>query len=755
MIDANHRHLQAAARAIGVEDARKDIYALLVKAQAGEPTIIRVDDHFARLAPVDPEADLSALPHINATSARAKLGALVAEVAPGSPVYVITRNRQPAALLVAADSPSRPTTRRVLTTAGQTAAEILSDAADKPSGRLRVGIAGVDAAAELLRPGRLTLVVGAPGTGTSLLVLSAAASVALDTGAPVYYAASGPLRTDITTRLLAARSAVDYPRLRAGNLTDDERRAVAAVQEQLAQAPLHIDDGDGLDAAAVAEVIPAVENLALVVVDRLQTEPSPRLPLSGPAVPHAVQDLAHLAHQHQVPILAALDSADHQAARRMGADIVVTLTRTDDLVELTATEVDLDLPIAVPLRLEAVHARLVDRPVAAAAAAAPAPASPAVATVSDVVALPAVRVAAEPPVPAQPDVTAAAPAVEKPEPVTTAASKKLSTGRGKDAIVNDLLGMIARRREEELERSGGDIAQAIAGLDKKAIPDFMELFRVSRVEARYEHTAHPPLLEIFQRQQRGTADLIWEGRPHWENHDLMYGAGPEQVVTRLDMNGAYLSALKCHLPIGQLKHDTSGDCDTAKMGGAVLITPTEWLHPHLPNPMGNREESGKVWITSTTLRLLRRLAAKGLCQAPRVHEAWIAHTSEHMLEYVRIALTLARQQAIDEGDDITFEYVKAMYSKFVSTAGLSNANNQITNPAWQHNLRSQAFFNLYLKALKADQEGLQLVAMKGTDELHVIGPWRDVFAEGRGVTQVKVKEEYTIPQVMKTRRGGR
>ncbi len=30
----------------------------------------------------------------------------------------------------------------------------------------------------------------------------------------------------------------------------------------------------------------------------------------------------------------------------------------------------------------------------------------------------------------------------------------------------------------------------------------------------------------------------------------------------------------------------------------------------------------------------------------------------------------------------------------------------------------------------------------GTDELHVIGDWR-VFPEGRGVTEVKVKDTYT------------
>jgi hypothetical protein len=62
-----------------------------------------------------------------------------------------------------------------------------------------------------------------------------------------------------------------------------------------------------------------------------------------------------------------------------------------------------------------------------------------------------------------------------------------------------------------------------------------------------------------------------------------------------------------------------------------------------------------------------------------------------------------------------------------------------------HLIRSQAFANLWLKAYKAHEAGLTIVRMMGTDELHVTGgDWRRVFREGRRLTEVKVKEEYTI-----------
>lgn len=93
---------------------------------------------------------------------------------------------------------------------------------------------------------------------------------------------------------------------------------------------------------------------------------------------------------------------------------------------------------------------------------------------------------------------------------------------------------------------------------------------------------------------------------------------------------------------------------------------------------------------------------------------------------------------------MTLEYVKAMYSKFVSTLGESNYNRELYRSDWMHLIRSQAFANLWAKAFKAYDGGLMVVRAMGTDELHVIGDWRAVFSEGRGVTEVKVKDVYTV-----------
>ncbi|MEU3220551.1 helix-turn-helix domain-containing protein [Streptomyces sp. NPDC006971] len=289
----------------------------------------------------------------------------------------------------------------------------------------------------------------------------------------------------------------------------------------------------------------------------------------------------------------------------------------------------------------------------------------------------------------------------------------------------------------------GDIDAAVAALSKRAIPDAMRLLDETRKGARYDVIAHPWIPDILKKQTSRGADQIWEARPKWTRHELPPG---RHEVTALDINGAYLSALKTHLPLGQLEHST-GFAHDRRRAGVHLITPPAWEHAAvLPNPIGNRDEPGPLWVTEPTLRLLLRLSGPkhGLCEPPEIHESFTSGATENLLEKFRVALKEARDTAIAADDEVTLEYVKAMYSKFVSTMGESNYNRELYRPDWMHIIRSQAFANLWMKALKAHEDGLAVVRAMGTDELHVIGDWRRVFPEGRGVSEVKVKDTYTV-----------
>lgn len=284
---------------------------------------------------------------------------------------------------------------------------------------------------------------------------------------------------------------------------------------------------------------------------------------------------------------------------------------------------------------------------------------------------------------------------------------------------------------------------ATKDLVKRAIPDAMALLDHSRTGGRYDVVAHPWMPDVLRKQSSRGADQIWEARPKWSRSELPAG---KHEITALDVNGAYLSALKTHLPLGQLEHSTGNHHDRRR-AGIHLITPPDWEHDaYLPNPIGSRDEPGPLWVTESTLRLLLRVSGPkyGLCDPPEIHESWTSGATEGLLEKFRIALKDARDRAIADNDDVTLEYVKAMYSKFVSTMGESNYNRELYRTDWMHLIRSQAFANLWWKAHRAYDEGLMVVRAMGTDELHVIGDWRAVFAEGRGVTEVKVKDVYTV-----------
>ncbi|MFI0206590.1 MULTISPECIES: helix-turn-helix domain-containing protein [Streptomyces] len=390
---------------------------------------------------------------------------------------------------------------------------------------------------------------------------------------------------------------------------------------------------------------------------------------------------------------------------------------------------------------------------AAAIAAAPpvpasGPAAPALAPVPQ-------QLPAEPPAPA-PEATAElvapepepAPEAEPaPEPVKERPTKAgPAVVRGPRAYASGrLTDQIADNVHAALQECEGDVEAAQAVLIKSAIPDVMKLFKESRVGGRYEHSEFPPTADVLRKRSQKGADEIWEGRPKWRNPHVFQVArkGEEFEVTALDMNAAYLSAFKCWLPIGQLRETTGGVHDRKK-SGVHLITPAAWEHTDLPNPLGNRMEPGELWVTESTLRLLLDCARDGLADAPVIHRSLVSGGTEVLLEKLRRALAEVRKTALAEGDELTVNYVKSMYSKLVSTLGESTANRDMRRPDWMHIMRAKAFANLWMKANKIHKAGLQVVEISGTDELHVIGDWRTVFAEGRDLNQVKEKSTYTL-----------
>ncbi|MER6560680.1 DnaB-like helicase C-terminal domain-containing protein [Streptomyces sp. NPDC001027] len=770
---------------------------------------------------------------------------------------------------------------------GEVAGQALTEAvAPLAVPRFGFGLHALDAALGSLPSGVLTVVAAEPHAGGSLLAVHAARHTALTRQLPVLYAASGLSRTDVAMRVIAAEGELDYRRLRTGALTPDEQQAAAQVQARLTAADLHVDDGTGLTAEAIAETAPYVEGLALVVVDRFQHATDPFIPLSGPALPEAARVLAHLARTRNVPVMAVLDTADPDVLAALdAAHVTLTLTRTGNDAQVTVAERDFGELTTVALRADVACARFADAParprdpkavhafgsgrdekatVGPATEAAPGVAlqpgpglavsvavgegfaaveaelldaalpfisgarsglsarlAGALAALREASAAPAREgelpglrqaldclAARRPPVPATPegerlgaalaaftathrDTPTSAPIPAPPSPVpaepeTAAEASGAAPGAVEGTHATDparhvvegvvmeapsasfsddtpppedtpgtggrnytyFLSKIRDAVEQALDETGGDIEAAVKMLQKKAVPDSMALFKLTRVGASYVHTVYPPALDFLSKPGQGEADGIWEGRHKWRNAPLYEairrGERHPLDVVGLDTNAAYLSAFKTHLPIGALKHDPGGGHDRRR-AGIHRVDHFVWPHAHLPNPIGNRKEPGPYLLDEATVRLLMRCHELKLSEAPRILESWTSGASEALLEKFRRVLQQARQTAIENEDSATEEYVKAMYSRFTSTIGESGKNRELRRPEWVHTIRSQAFASLWLKGWKAHQGGLILVQASGVDELHVAGgDWKTVWEEGRKSTQMKVKRLYTL-----------
>lgn len=484
-----------------------------------------------------------------------------------------------------------------------------------------------------------------------------------------------------------------------------------------------------------------------------------------------VTAIAHRTGEHQADLAAALGLTQSQISRRQRGMAAWTLTDCDRLAAHWGMPV-LDLlagPTHALTRLPADRVATggtqtllpLDTPPEPDPSPQPAPAAPqpvpAQSTAAPVQSAPAgtprstpapqyAPAAAPAPVIAPPPATASAPVTEptpaaEPAPAATPPSPPRVA-----APAGPLADRIRARVAHALAAHDNDPDATRAALLKTAVPDVMSLFATSRVGGRYEHSEFPPTADILKRTSQKGADQIWEGRPKWRAQELHQAARSGHFtldVTALDMNAAYLAALKTWLPIGKLVHSDSAP-HNPKRSGVHLITPPTWQMPDLPSPLGARNEPGTLWVTEPTLRLLLRCAKLGLCDPPTIHESWTSGASEGLLEKMRRTLVEVRKEAISHNDELTNDYVKSMYSKFVSTIGESTANREIRRPDWMHIIRSQAFANLWLKAHKAHTAGLTVVEMSGTDELHVAGDWRQVFPEGRDLTQVKAKSLYTL-----------
>ncbi|MFJ8785837.1 type II toxin-antitoxin system prevent-host-death family antitoxin [Streptomyces sp. NPDC102476] len=725
---------------MGVDAARASFKAVVDRAIDGTPTVIGDAAVLSPLTGLGPDLEhaLPALPRTPITQARAVFGDLVRQASAGTP-QVLTRHGTPVAILIA-HAAVNPISPSELVS--------ISDALNT-SGPLPVsfGLPSLDSATEGLLGAQLIVVAAAPHVGGTLLPMAAARTTAKSPGLAVLYAASGLTRAEITPRLIAGEAGVPYQRLRAGQLSSPQQALVQDAKDRLAAARLSILDRPGLSAEDIRLAAASLEGIALVIVDRLQHAAKDGIPLSGARLESEAHILARLATDLQVPVIAALDTDDSAVIRALDPALALIVSRGDQTARVDVVERDLGQLGTVTLTPDLGNARFLDP----AAENGHAPSEPSAAPSTPPAPATAEPGAQQPaPTPSSRASRTPAPAIQSAAsgyPDDSALVELLAKAREhcKPEDV-DLLKAFALRTEERFAEAGGDLEALPKVLADHAIEDVVDLFNLSRVSARYEHTAMPPTPPFLKAKGPKEPDETWEGRHKWVNAQVLDGVRSGALaglpVTVLDMNAAYLNAFNTWLPTGKLEHDRDGGFQKRR-AGIYLAEQPEWHHPHLPNPLGHREDPGPLLLNTATVKLLINCHEKKLCDAPRISESWTSGATEYLLAKLRRSLDALRLAAYELEQPLITGYLKDMYAKFASTMGNSRYNRELYRPDWMHTVRSQAFAALWLRGYKLHEGGLTLVQMMGTDEIHVAGnrDWREIIPHGRRLSEMKDKPD--------------
>ncbi len=167
--------------------------------------------------------------------------------------------------------------KNTLSTPREIIDEIGLDSFLDPSSRIKgvsTGFMKLDEMTGGFREGELIILAARPAMGKTAFALNIASHVCSPrVNKPVAVFSLEMSKESLLTRMICAAGRVDQHRFRTGFLNEDERRQLAQAAEDLAEAPLFLDDSPGvnmMDIHAKLKRVQATSGLGLVIVDYLQ-----------------------------------------------------------------------------------------------------------------------------------------------------------------------------------------------------------------------------------------------------------------------------------------------------------------------------------------------------------------------------------------------------------------------------------------------------------------------------------------------------
>jgi len=206
---------------------------------------------------------------------------------------------------------------------------------------LPTGFTRLDEYTAGLQPGDLIIVAGRPSMGKTSLALNIAENAALGSGKSAAVFSMEMSVEQLAFRMVSSLGRVDQAHLRNGRFGDDEWPRINGAIQQMAEAPIYIDDTPSMtptEVRARARRLQRERGLDLIVIDYLQL-----MRVAGTAENRATEiseisrSLKGLARELRVPII-ALSQLNRSVETRTDKKPVMS-----DLRESGAIEQDADL----------------------------------------------------------------------------------------------------------------------------------------------------------------------------------------------------------------------------------------------------------------------------------------------------------------------------------------------------------------------------------------------------------------------------
>jgi replicative DNA helicase len=210
---------------------------------------------------------------------------------------------------------------------------------------LETGFTRFDEYTAGLQPGDLIIVAGRPSMGKTTLAINIAENAALGKGEPVAVFSMEMSTEQLAFRMISSLGRVDQSHLRNGRFGDEDWPRINGAIQQMADAPVYIDDTPALtptEVRARARRLQREHGLSLIVVDYLQL-----MQVSGTKENRATEiseisrSLKALARELKLPII-ALSQLNRSVEQRTDKKPVMS-----DLRESGAIEQDADLIVFI------------------------------------------------------------------------------------------------------------------------------------------------------------------------------------------------------------------------------------------------------------------------------------------------------------------------------------------------------------------------------------------------------------------------